>query len=324
MNLYPLIKLLSNGHFHTGTQLGLDLGVSRTAVWKQIQQLPNLGLEIITKKNDGYKLVKPLELLDIEQIQGLFQEHNSSLTLNFYPSLDSTNLELSRRCSDGSGLLNKQLMLVEKQTAGLGRRGRGWYSPYASSLSMSLGFKVEGGANVLQALSLAVAVVIKRELETQGFVGIKLKWPNDLYFNDAKLGGILIELKGDLAGPCSLIVGVGINVYRTSNLPDLDQPISFLDDQQEAIINRSALAANIALAIEKLVDSYPETGFEPYMEEWNQAHLWKGMQSYIMTSKESIPVTLGGVTSTGELEVVYESGEEGLINAGEVSLRPKK
>lgn len=323
MNLYPLIKLLSNGQFQTGTQLGDALGVSRTAVWKQVQQLPSLGLDVITKKNDGYKLSEPLSLLDINLIVTKLKQAHSPLVVSFFPSLDSTNLELSRRITKEPELLDKQLVLVEKQTAGRGRRGREWYSPYASSLSISFGFKVEGGANVLQALSLAVAVVTKRVLAKQGVKDILLKWPNDLYLNNTKLGGILIELKGDLAGPCNVIIGLGINVFRTKNLPNLDQPIVFLNDVKENIC-RSVLAVEIALAIDELVTNYPITGFKPFQDEWNEAHIWKNQNAHIITSNESVAVTLGGVNEIGELQVTYSDGSAGLINAGEVSVRAVK
>jgi len=324
MNLYPLIKLLSKGQFQTGTQLGEILGISRTAVWKQIQQLSGLGLEVVTKKNNGYKLHEPLHLIDLDIVQNSLQKANSSLVLNFFSTLDSTNSELSRRISKDPDSANKQFLLTENQTAGRGRRGRDWYSPYAASLSMSLSFKVEGGANVLQALSLAVGVEIKRVLEKHGINNVLLKWPNDLYLNDSKLGGILIELKGDLAGPCNLIVGFGINVFRPKRIPDLDQPIAFLSDVKKAGICRSKLAAELALAVDKLVTDYPEKGFKPFKDAWNEAHIWKGKKANIISSNQSISVILGGVTATGELQVVYEDGSSGVINAGEVSVRAIK
>lgn len=322
MNLYPLIKLLSNGQFQTGTQLGEALGVSRTAVWKQIKQLANLGLEVITKKNDGYKLTEPLSLIDISIIQNKLQEANSTIAFSFLPSIDSTNLELSRQLTSDQSMPDKKLLLTEKQTAGRGRRGRSWLSPYASSLSMSLSFKIEGGANVLQALSLAVGVTIKNVLAKQGVNEVKLKWPNDLYLNNAKLGGILIELKGDLAGPCSVVIGIGINVFRTKALENIEQPVAFLSDIATFNNCRSSLAADLALAVDALIKEYTITGFKPLQDEWNKAHVWQGKKANIITANKSTAVVLGGVTETGELEVIYSDGKPGIINAGEVSVRP--
>lgn len=320
MNLYPLINLLSDGKFQTGTQLGLKLGISRTAVWKQIQQLEGLGIEVITKKNEGYCLSNPLDLLNFEKMQADLAAANSSLTSEFYPVIDSTNLEFSRRISAGE-LFKHHLILAEMQTAGRGRRGRDWFSPYASSLSMSICWRIEAGANALQGLSLAVGVVIKDALSKHGIPEVKLKWPNDLYLNSAKVGGILIELSGDLAGPCNLVVGFGLNIYRQEQMKDVDQPIAFLSDATTKKICRTSLAIDLALAVEKLLEDYPSVGFQPLQNAWNSAHVWQGMEANLITPVSVTPVTLGGVNELGELQVTYSNGKTGSINSGEISVR---
>lgn len=338
MTLYPLIHLLSDGQFQTGTLLGEQLGISRTAVWKQVKQLPSLGLEILTKKNAGYCLVKPLQLLQVEALQAELLAANSSLELSFLPVIDSTNAELARRLVNNSQSTKNfkakptnTLMLAEMQTAGRGRRGRSWFSPYAASLSLSISFQMEGGANVLQGLSLAVGVVVKEVLETQGILGVQLKWPNDLYLstaehvNGAKLGGILIELSGDLAGPCNVVVGVGLNIFRTQPPEAIDQPLVFLSDViDEAAICRTRLAAKLALALEQLLSNFAAEGFRPWQAGWNAAHVWAGQAAYIITPSQQVPVMLGGVTASGELQVTYEDASSGLINAGEVSVRARE
>lgn len=320
MNLYPLIKLLSDGKFQTGTQLGLKLGISRTAVWKQIQQLEGLGLEVVTKKNEGYCLLEPLDLLDFEKIKQSLSEANSLLISEFYPVIDSTNLEFSRRISAGEEFKH-HLILAEKQTAGRGRRGRDWISPYASSLSMSICWRVEAGANVLQGLSLAVGVVIKNVLAKHQMSDIQLKWPNDLYLNNTKVGGILIELSGDLAGPCNLVVGFGLNVYSSQLALAVDQPVAFLSDVNDTEICRTSLAVDLALEVEKLLKDYPVNGFKPWQDSWNSAHVWQGVEANLMTPLNVTPVTLGGVNELGELQVTYSDGSKGSINSGEISVR---
>lgn len=325
MNLYPLIKLLSNGQFQTGTRLGEQLGISRTAVWKQIKQLSGLGLEVVTKKSEGYSLPQPLQLLDINLIAAKLEAASSSLALDFLPVIDSTNLELTRRLANKDLApaiqANNTLLIAEMQTAGRGRRGRDWFSPYAASLSMSISFKMEGGANVLQALSLAVGVVTKEVLSQHGVAEVELKWPNDLYLKDAKLGGILIELSGDLAGPCNVVVGLGLNVFRTQQPASIEQPVAYLSDLLGVAVCRSDLVADLALALEVLLKNYALEGFKPWQARWNAAHVWKGKKAFIITPQQKVAVTLAGVTETGELEVTYEDGSQGVINAGEVSVR---
>lgn len=322
MNLYPLIKLLSSGQFQTGTQLGEQLGISRTAVWKQVQQLSKLGLDVITKKNDGYCLSDSLSILNTDLIQEYLLNNKSKLEFSFIPVIDSTNLELSRRIANQS-LSASSLLIAEKQTSGRGRHGKSWQSPYASSISMSISYQMAGGANVLQGLSLAVGVVLAQVLTSHGINGVKLKWPNDLYLNNAKLGGILIDLSGDLAGPCNVIVGVGINIFKPSLPIEVDQPVAYLSDQTSAI-ERSVLVADIAIALEKLLLNYAIEGFKPWQDHWNKAHLWTGKKASIITPLKTTEVVLGGVNNLGELEVTYKDGSKGAINSGEVSVRAKE
>ncbi|SFX68441.1 biotin--[acetyl-CoA-carboxylase] ligase [Marinospirillum alkaliphilum] len=323
MNLYPLIKALSDGKFHSGTELGELLGVSRTAIWKQVQQLSSWGLNYSTEKNAGYALQQPLSLLDLQQINQLLKRHASQLQAEVVPQVDSTNTELSRRIASGQ-LVHGTLLLAEMQTGGRGRRGRNWQSPLGSSISLSICWQFDAGANALQGLSLAIGVAVRRVLANYGLANIGLKWPNDIYAQNAKLGGILIEVFGDFAGPCQLVIGLGLNYQRTDLMNELDQPVTSLSDLNAQLPSRSQLCSDLAFAIEQVVTVFSESGFKPFKAEWNAAHIWQGQKAVIIAVNDETPVRLGGVNDLGELEVTDTDGSRRFINAGEVSVRVKR
>ncbi|MBE0505412.1 MAG: biotin--[acetyl-CoA-carboxylase] ligase [Marinospirillum sp.] len=320
MNLYPLIKILADGRFHTGTVLGSILGISRTAVWKQVRRLSVLGLEYQMDKPRGYALLSPLDLLDSSTIQSLLSDSSPALKAETIPTIDSTNMELLRRVNQGLSI-HGTLLTAEMQTLGRGRRGRGWFSPFASSISMSIGWDFDGSANELQGLSLAVGVAIQKALQGLNIEGAGLKWPNDIYTAQGKLGGILIEITGDLAGPCQLIVGVGINVVSNSFANEVDQAVGFIDQLSTDVPTRSQIVVACAEEVVKVLEQFQVNGFSFWQDEWNKRHIWAGQAAKIITQKGETAVVLGGVNAMGELEVVYPSGERAYINSGEVSVR---
>ncbi|SFC47003.1 BirA family transcriptional regulator, biotin operon repressor / biotin-[acetyl-CoA-carboxylase] ligase [Marinospirillum celere] len=324
MNLYPLIKLLSDGKPHTGTELGDQLAISRTAVWKQIQKLPELGLEYTTDKQLGYCLLEPLDLLDAtalaEQIKSLDSFHDAKLET--LPLVGSTNTHLLDFANAGQNI-HKHFVTAEMQVQGKGRRGRQWMSPFASSLSSTLGWHFDGSAQKLQGLSLAIGVALCRCLQKYGFPGTGLKWPNDVYLNGSKLGGILIEITGDLAGPCILVVGYGVNFSRppTFDASLIDQSFTFLSDHTEKLPSRNQLVADLFIEVARVLESYAITGFQPHVEAWNQLHIWKGKKVHLISASGQEEVLLGDVNPLGELNVQAADGSWRSINSGEISLR---
>lgn len=324
MNLYPLIQCLADGCYHSGSELGERLGVSRTAIWKQVQQLTEYGLSYDSDRKRGYCLTQPLDLLDpVSLRQSLSaQAHTADLVLEVLPKVDSTNAEMLRRFQ-AERPIDRHVLLAEMQTEGRGRRGRHWFSPFASSLSVTLGFTYEGAAQGLSGFSLVVGVAVERVLSRFGFNAVGLKWPNDIYLGDRKLGGILIEISGDLGGPCQLIVGVGLNVQRCDHF-ELDTTAyhpGFLSDVMSSLPSRTQLAAALIDAIVEDFQLFSRSGFAPFQSVWNGAHCWKNRNVQLIQGDRIEPVTLGDVNAEGELSVQLETGEWRLLNSGELSLR---
>lgn len=324
MNLYPLLHLLNSSRYVSGTELGRQLDLSRAAIWKQIKQLEQLGLDIETHRQQGYRLSQAYRFFDPEQLKTALEVKAVPVAhLEVYPSCPSTNLRLHEVLQQGQSI-HQALVVADLQTAGRGRRGRAWMSPLGSSICLSWGWRFDGSAQQLEGLSLAVGVVIVETLQQLGIEGVGLKWPNDLYTAEGKLGGILIELAGDLAGPCELILGVGLNDTRPQHQIELDQPLAYLSECATALPDKNQLAALLTQGIFKLLSRYLEQGFTAYSGAWNDFHIWHNRQARVLAQGRQEQVRLGGVNQRGELEVFDQAGASRFLSGGEISVRVDK
>ena len=326
-----ILDILKDGAFHSGEALGEKVGCSRTAVWKHLQKLEALGLVIETTKGTGYRIVGGVDLLDMEAIKGRLtvaaRPHLSNI--NIFQTINSTNTyarELAEK-SSASG----SVILAEQQTAGRGRRGKNWVSPFAANIYLSIVWDFEQGAQALEGLSLAVGVAVKRALTIHGVQGVKLKWPNDIYVEQKKLGGILLEMIGDPAGHCSVIVGVGLNVTMPASQANaIDQDwtdvTTELQDQQSpgagaTVPARNNLAAALISEILPLLSTFQAQGFAAYRDEWQAADAFYGQAAVISTPKQSIAGIVKGVETNGALRLELEGGKIESFIGGELSLR---
>ncbi|WP_346796680.1 biotin--[acetyl-CoA-carboxylase] ligase [Halomonas sp. Bachu 37] len=324
MTIGNLMRLLSDGKVHSGEQLGEALGVSRAAVWKQLKKLEALGVEVEAVKGRGYRLSRPFEPLDgATVVAGLPHDARRHLARLFVEDqLPSSNEYIRQRFTQGAG--HAEVCLAELQTAGRGRRGRQWTTPWGQSLMLSIGWRFEGGVGVLEGLSLAVAVALTQVLEHHGVVP-RLKWPNDVLLADAegklgKLAGILIEVTGDAAGPCEVVVGMGMNLWLPNTLrASLDQPVAALFDQLHDL-SRNQLAAETVAALLKLLASFEKEGFEAWHEEWNRRHAYAGMPVRVIEGQREQQAVAGEVDAAGNLWV-SEEGRERRLAGGEISVR---
>ncbi|WP_136066484.1 biotin--[acetyl-CoA-carboxylase] ligase [Modicisalibacter radicis] len=323
MTIGDLIRLLGDGNYHSGEQLGLRLGVSRTAIWKQLKKLEALDIPLEAVKGRGYRLARPLELLDGQAIiADLPRDSRRHLVRLFIEeALPSTNQFLRERFLQGAG--HAEVCLAESQSAGRGRRGRAWASPWGRGLLLSIGWRFEGGATALEGLSLAVGVVLARVLERHG-LDVALKWPNDVLLDQDgalyKLAGILLEVSGDAQGPCEVVVGIGLNVF----LPDavrerLDQPVAAVADQASGI-TRNALAAELLDGLLRMLVDFEQEGFAAWQEAWNQRHAHAGRTVDVIHGQARYAAVAEGVDAAGNLCVLREGHRERLAG-GEISVR---
>ena len=318
MSLYlDILKLLADGKFHSGTTLGQQLSVSRTAIWKAIQRCESLGLELNSVRGRGYRLAAPLELLDQERINKTLaaSTEKANFDVVIHDELESTNRWLLDQQNT-----HARVCLAERQTAGRGRRGRHWVSPFAANIYMSMGWRFDCGPAALGGLSLAIGVAVVRTLSSLGVTGVGLKWPNDIFANGAKLGGILLELRGETEGPTEAIIGIGINVnMQASDTSEIDQQWTDIRSLSHKV-SRNQLIASLILELEKVLGVFAEQGFEAVHEEWQAMDVFRGREVVLDTHREQIRGIVRGVDNTGALLLESANGLS-RFNAGEVSLR---
>ncbi|RUR29129.1 biotin--[acetyl-CoA-carboxylase] ligase [Vreelandella nanhaiensis] len=324
MTIGNLMRLLSDGNVHSGEQLGEALGVSRAAVWKQLKKLDALGVELVAVKGKGYRLSQRLEPLEGAKIVERLPAQARHLLARLFveDQLPSSNEYLRQRFNQGAG--HGEVCLVELQTAGRGRRGRVWTTPWGQSLMMSLGWRFEAGVTALEGLSLAVGVVVSQVLEQHG-VAPKLKWPNDILLAETgdelgKLAGILIEVTGDAAGPCEVVVGMGMNLSLSeSQRAAIDQPVAALFDVHGGL-SRNQLASDMVAGLLAMLASFEQVGFGAWRDEWNARHAYAGLPVRIIQGERVSDAIAGDVDESGNLWVT-ENGYSRRLAGGEISVR---
>jgi len=323
-SLRELADALAQPEGQGGSALAAELGVTRAAVWKRIERLRAMGLAIEPGARRRYRLARPIDWLDRERIRrALSREARAVLgTLELHFELDSTSSEWSRR---GPALASGSVCLAEWQSAGRGRRGRAWSSTLGAGICCSVIWRYEQGLSALAGLSLAVALALRRGLHALGLAPVGLKWPNDLQHRDVKLGGILVEASGESTGPCSVVIGFGVNVHDVPQAVDYPgRAITCADriaeDGGHHAPDRNAIAAALLDALLPALARFGQEGFAPLRREWQEADALAGHRIEVQAGGESYAATAAGVDDAGCLRVRV-GGRERTLASAEVSVR---
>lgn len=316
-----ILQLLSDGRYHSGEEIGELLGISRAAVWKQLKKLKEIGVSLTSVKGKGYCVDGGVELLSKERILAEMLKDVRSLCSSFdcHWSTPSTNAFL---LDSGKGNYQSgRVCITEMQTAGRGRRGRAWVSPFGKNIYLSLQWGFTGGVGQVEGLSLAVGLAVAKALESKGVSGVSLKWPNDILWNDRKLAGVLLELVGDPTGLCYVVVGIGVNVSM-SKAVDIDQPWVNVSEAAGRAISRNELISAILNELLPILSTYADKGFGTYKGAWNNYDGFKGRRVSILSVDSRLNGVSAGVGDTGALLLQVEGeSEPRAIHGGEVSLR---
>jgi BirA family biotin operon repressor/biotin-[acetyl-CoA-carboxylase] ligase len=317
-----LIEILADGKFHSGEELGSALGVSRAAIWKQLQKLEALNIPLHSVKGRGYRLPDAVELLQRQLLEQADFPFEAFTSCDLALSLDSTNSVMMHKADDNAH--ERHICFAEMQTSGRGRRGRQWLSPFARNLYFSVLWPFSQGIAAIQGLSLAVGLAIHRVVQRHGIAGAGLKWPNDILVEAdgtyAKLGGILIEITGDVTDNCQVVIGVGLNLDVSAH----DQ--AQLDQQAVGLKQlgfkgaRNQLAADVVNELVSVLSQFSEQGFSAFQRDWNDADCFGGQPLKVLLPSSNMQGVGAGVNSKGEYQLETSGGLQ-LINAGEVSLR---
>lgn len=316
MGSLQLLELLRDGHFHSGQEIGSSLGISRSAVWKRIKKInAEFGVIVHSVSGRGYKLAQEMvALAPAEKFYG----RSMSWDVALINTLDSTNAEALRRLENG--ITAPFAIVCEQQTAGRGRRGRAWASPFGENLYFSLVVKVNKGVKQLEGLSLVVGLAAVRALRNIGVQDIGLKWPNDVLASGRKIAGVLLELVGDLADVCHVVIGIGINANMLNSAESINQPWTSISIETGRLIDRNALLAELQVQLDEYLANHLALGFSTFCNEWRQNDLWCGRLVELSSGERQVTGVVRGVDSTGAL-LLQVNDELQVFSGGELSLR---
>lgn len=317
-----IIKLLADGEFHSGTELAEILGVSRSAIWKQLDGLAAVGLGHVGVSGKGYRLNKPLELLEQEKIYCSVNAQTRALISLFeiHDQINSTNSYLMERSQNNAS--SGFICLAEHQTAGKGRRGRHWVSPYGSNIYLSILWRFQrNGPAALSGLSLAVGVAVIRALKQLDINNIGLKWPNDIYSQGKKLGGILVEVSGESDGPCVAVIGLGLNLYlsetEAEGIAQAWTDLTKITGQNR--IPRNQVTGILLNHLLPVIADYESVGIKAYLDEWRSYDCLKNKQAAMLVANQLIEGLVEGIDNNGMLLMKRSDGTVQAFASGEVS-----
>ena len=313
-----LVHYLADGALCSGQWLGEQLGISRTAVAKHLEQLQQYGLDLYKIKGKGYRLAQPVQLLDAALIKEL-QLQQAPVWVQSVT--DSTNSQLMQKLKDGVLPEKGAVLVAEAQTAGRGRRGKQWFSPFGCNLYFSMYWQLEQGIQAAMGLSLVVGLAVAKVLQQQWQLPVRLKWPNDLYIEHKKLGGILVELAGQTHAQCDVVIGLGLNIRMPDHTDKaVDQPWADLTSALGKPIDRNLLVALLQHQLVLELQQFSQRGFAPYVQEFNLLDQFAGEQVTLSSGSQTITGFCVGVDAQGGL-VLDINGQKQSFYGGELSLR---
>ena len=321
---FPILAVLADGKFHSGEALAQRFGVTRATVYNAMQSVETLGITVFSVRGRGYRLPKPVTLLDADEIVQACGEYAPWFHVQVMAQVDSTNRYLMQESA--RGVAHGTCVAAQIQTAGRGRRGRSWLSQLGGSLTFSLLWRFQCGAAGLSGLSLVVGLALVRALHDLGLTDVQLKWPNDLLVKHQgqwhKLGGILIELQGDMEGPSAAVIGIGLNLeIETEMRQQIDQPVMGLNALFGQAMDPNLLLGRCLSQLAMHLNQFAEHGFAYFQSEWTTYHAFHQQPvNLLLASGQVVPGQVLGVAEEGSLLVETAAGQQ-RFNAGEISVR---
>lgn len=308
-----LIGILADGAFHSGEQLGDMLGMSRAAINKHMHTIREWGLDVFTVPGKGYSLPAPIQLLDEQAILNYLPAGQVAVL----PVVDSTNQYLLDRISE---LKSGDACVAEYQQAGRGRRGRQWVSPFGANLYLSMFWRLEQGPAAAMGLSLVVGIVMAEVLHKLGAGQVRVKWPNDLYLNDKKLAGILVELTGKTGDAAQLVIGAGINLTMRESTTNVISQDWINLQEAGVIIDRNKLTAELLSELRLAVVKFENEGLSAFISRWREMDNYFDRPVKLIIGNQEIFGIARGIDQQGAL-LLEQNGSVKPYIGGEISLR---
>lgn len=315
-----ILKMLrETDGYVSGQELCNKFGVSRTAVWKAINQLKENGYEIEAVQNKGYHLLSAPDIMDKTELESIHATEWAGCEIYYFDSIDSTNTKAKELAEEGHP--SGTLVVADRQTAGKGRRGRSWESPTGIGIFMTLMLKPEINPNNASMLTLVAAMATTRAIRRVTGVPALIKWPNDIVMNGKKVCGILTEMSAQFDYINHIVIGIGINVHNEDFPEEIAKTASSLYLESGQHIYRASLIEAFLEEFEDVYAEYLKTeDMEGLQKEYDAMLVNRGRQVRVLDPKEPFEGKAMGITKKGELIVdTWESRK--LVSSGEVSVR---
>ncbi len=319
MQIDALVDLLREPGYHSGNDLAKQLGISRARVWQMIKHLESLGLPIWSVRGRGYRVAPDVSLLHRQNVLSVLSAARLTKrieNLQLVASINSTNAALLGALSGQTGYA---ILSSEHQYEGRGRQGRTWYTPMASNLACS--FALASVPLVcLPGLSLSLGVAIADMLRKLGLAKAMVKWPNDIYLADAKVAGILVELRVKEDSSARLVIGVGMNVNHSLDSTLVARPTTHVNAHLPQAIERSTLLAYLIQAVVEASDRHLAQGMTWLHQQWPGFDYLLQREVRVHTNNAVLKGQAQGIDDQGRLMVLV-NGQCQVFDHGEVSVR---
>lgn len=319
--ILELLRQRSGGYV-SGEEISQQLGVSRTAVWKHIQEIKQAGYAIEAHSRRGYTLRQAPDLLLPDEIRAILDTKVLGREVHYYSEVESTN-NLAKKLA-AEGCQEGTVVVAEAQSAGRGRISRGWYSPHGKGIWMSVVLRPPFGPQEAPKCTLMAAVAINKAI--RDFTGIKsgIKWPNDILYNGKKMVGILTEMSAEMDAINYVVIGMGINVNidAADFPPEIADIASSLSSAVGRKVERLPLLAAILKQLEVLYGEVTAHGFERMFDEWRAQSVTLGQAVNVIAASHNFEGVAVNIDEDGALLVKTADGLKKVI-AGDVSIRPK-
>ena len=316
-----ILRLLRSADgYISGQELCNRFGVSRTAVWKAINQLKEAGYEIEAQQNKGYKLMAAPDLMTEAEIKSLMHTDWVAKEVLYFDTIDSTNIKAQERAE--KGYPSGTLVVADKQESGKGRRGRSWVSPSGTGIFMTLMIKPDINPNNASMLTLVAALAVAKAITSVTGEEAMIKWPNDIVVNGKKVCGILTEMNAQFDYINHIVVGIGINVHNESFPEEISQMASSLMIEAGGKrFHRAQIIAETMSYFEQYYDTFLKTqDLSALVREYDELLVNRNKSVRVLDPKEPFDGKAMGITPKGELIVdTWESRK--LVSSGEVSVR---
>lgn len=295
-------------------------GVSRTSVHQYVEAIIALGIDVFGVKGKGYRLKRPIQILDLDRIEIGLHKKRLGIEIDLHRIVPSSN-DILKNLIQQAPIDNGFTVVAEAQTAGRGRRGKAWVSPFGTNIYISMYWRLEQGMAAAMGLSVALGARIAEQLRNSGIAGVEVKWPNDIYIHGKKVAGILVELEGQATGACHAILGVGLNISMKDDSREIDQPWTCLENELLHQPDRNNWAITLICCVYNCLKDFESSGLDNVQKLWQELDRFYDQPVALVLATKTIYGIAKGIDQFGALLVETDSGVQA-FQAGEISLKP--